>query len=102
MKNKALIALKSSIAHWGRHRDGTAAPGESIGVLDCHLCVEFYRHSCAGCPISDWTDSPGCRGTLHSRLTELYKSGTTKQSKRFRTVAGKFVLFLELLLPKNQ
>ena len=99
--------LQKAIAHWVRHRDGTAAPGEGIGISDCALCQFYYTWPdaiggdnagcCTGCPIAIRTGQPHCLGTIHDSLYALYTPGIAVQSPSFRALSGEFVKFLESL-----
>lgn len=42
------------------------------GRKDCPLCLEYYSHLCAGCPISRFTGQLVCYGTPYDQIFDAY------------------------------
>lgn len=97
MDDRALKALKGSIAHWRRVEVDRREP---VGVPYCPLCKEFYGKSstpaCGGCPISAKTGRTFCRGTPVADYL-----GSDPEPIR-RLIAGAEREFLESLLPNQR
>lgn len=60
-KEKAVVALKKSIAHWERMAAGIGK--DTPTAYECACCVAFDDADCDGCPISERTGEPDCNGT---------------------------------------
>lgn len=61
-------ALRLSIAHWERMRDGTMIKYETTEGRHCALCLEFVlghptKSRCSGCPVAEVTGKQDCQGS---------------------------------------
>jgi hypothetical protein len=93
-KNRAIRALKESIAHWERLRDGTQSRGEDAYGVDCACCQEFMfpdeRYSCRECPLylslGEECSRPGqpwplAAGEFHAALYGIEDVGTAARQR---------------------
>jgi hypothetical protein len=92
------MALKASIEHWRKNKDGEF---DGIGEDNCALCNIFLHsppYTCDGCPVMNKTGQHMCLGTPYHWASEaLQEFGSN--SKQFRAAAGEEWLFLKSLLP---
>jgi hypothetical protein len=102
MDAKTLEALKGSIAHWERVRDGVE-PSE--GALNCDLCKAFPRCD-DGCPVAAKTGRIDCQNTPYwnfCHAAEHTEEGESYQmwarSDTAKAAAQAELDFLRSLLP---
>jgi hypothetical protein len=64
-------AMKAAIKKW-EFIVRTLKTGKPIqktgGTYTCALCQLYFGDDCAGCPISEHTEQPGCLGTPHEQI----------------------------------
>ena len=107
MTTKMLKALKASIRHWRRLRDGKQRNNEIIGTDYCSLCKACgYKTpgdsgACFKCPVYQKTWKEGCRGTPYNYADEMWEKYGI-DSVQFRSAAAAEVYFLESLLPEGE
>ena len=71
-KEKAIAALKDSIAHWDRLASGTRHPHEHTGVKDCACCQQWFDCGrCIGCPIKVRTGLGKCHNTPYDAAEKI-------------------------------
>lgn len=103
MTQRALRALKLSIAHWRRLATGKRRKFESTHGGDCALCV-IYRQGlvdCSGCPVMKKTGHSVCAKTpYHEANYNAITFGL--DSLEFRMAARNELAFLRSLLPKKK
>jgi len=103
MNEVALKALKKSISHWKRMRDGNYLEGEAPEGAQCALCDHFACTDpiCAGCPVMDRTGRNGCADTPYAEAQfSYYDDGPYSES--FKEAATREIEFLESLLPEGE
>lgn len=104
MEAKTLQALKESIAHWERMRDGDAYGGEEPTDLHCALCQLFNNENtsdvyrCEDCPIYEDTGRKFCSGTPYIKAQRLWATDNPKFPKE----AQKMIDYLKSLLPTTE
>ena len=102
MSKRALKALRGSILHWIRMRDGEQREGEIPDDQNCPLC-RLYNHSlsigcCESCPIFQKTGEPYCHGTpYHQALGDWEENGVVCEA-----YAQEEIDFLCSLLPEGE
>lgn len=113
MDEKTLNALKESIAHWERMRDGKrvetrnryAVDGdlESIGPDDCALCNLFYKAGCFECPIMEDTGESQCSNCApYLYATHVLDRDFLHDSPEFKRAAQEMIDYLKSLLPEGE
>lgn len=109
MEAKTLQALKESIAHWERMRDGKQYPGEAPDAIHCALCKLYYgdpeEPSCVGCPIFEKTGLVDCNGTpFRSARKWWYTRNKPKDfdESEFKKAAQAMIDYLKSLLPTTE
>lgn len=101
MDLRTLDALKKSIAHWERLRDGS--PNDRPTCSQCALCKLFIKDGCIECPVFHKTGNKGCSGTPYweawRSYNHLMNMDGTRIAKSWMTLAQEEVDFLKSLLP---
>ena len=112
MRKATLEALKKSIRHWERMRDGKRIKIKSIcGFMEleepdsqfCALCRRFERN----CFDLDWCPVARCVGEDDCNHTPWYEASKSfhnvgPDSPEFKKAAAEEVEFLKSLLPENE
>ena len=90
LSQRAVVALKRSIAHWERMASGA---DEVPNAESCALCTLYIKNGCKACPIAQHTGQMRCGGTPYNAAyyAFLHREG-------FRTAAQAEVNFLRTLL----
>jgi hypothetical protein len=104
MDEGTLDALKRSIVAWQEKAAAYSLEGLTIGRTSCPLCDRFntstgLEDSCGGCPVSERTGNPYCRGTPYDKARVAYHEGAIGD---FRVAAQEEVAFLKSLLPEGE
>ena len=103
MQFKTLQALRKSIEHHIRMRDGTNKRSETFGINDCALCELFIAKGCHECPVALKTGWPSCERSpyfLEVRAWHFYRTFQNQDNLQlFKTAADKEVKFLIGLMP---
>ena len=91
-------ALKESIKHWERMRDGTYAEDEHTGSDDCACCNHWFWGDpvCSGCPIAAYEGSVFCRNTPYDSISSYVRD--YRSTSTFRSLAAVEVRFLREVL----
>ena len=104
MTRKLTAAIKASIKHWERIRDGIDV---SISPAQCALCQLFNTaytpddEDCIGCPIRERTRRRYCARTPYSRYANyIEKHGNDKGDAKRQALAQLEIDFLKSLLPQ--
>lgn len=101
MNDKTLQALRASIAHWERMRDGTT--NEEPVSDECALCQRF-KPNCVNletdelCPVFNATLHRGCHGTP---FNDAYDAFYWHDRERWKRAAQREIDFLKSLLPND-
>lgn len=106
MNKDTLKALKASIKHWERMRDGKKTESDKPLSVYCSLCGRFNENYDGGksctrpsgerCPVFVKTGVELCSATPYDWAFKAWKGGASD----FQIVAGEEVAFLKRLLPK--
>ncbi len=103
MDTKTEKALRESIAHWERMRDGKRINQETPQGKYCSLCKLFYRRDelrqCEGCPVRRKTSHDTCLNTPWEAANVAFNL-VGPDSGIFKDAAAKMVDFLKSLLPQ--
>lgn len=109
--DKTFLALEKSIKKWTMLTKVKKPSQVYIGYEHCPLCDLFYNdptdpHNCTGCPISNATGKPNCRGTPYLSCYDSVEEWddepeNPKLKETFHQNAKKMVEFLESLLKKE-
>ncbi len=96
-------ALRESVAHWERMRDGTTIGFESPHGTYCALCRYFFKDykggPCAQCPVKLKTLETHCENTPWKTANEAWIMNGP-HSQAFKDAADKMIDFLKSLLPQ--
>lgn len=101
MTPATLKALRGSIKKWEKIVDGT---GCDLGSHNCPLCKLFLTDDgCEGCPVSEKTGKPDCRGSPYIKWTLIHQGWWPLYADmpKERAAAKAELNFLKSLLPKN-
>ncbi len=98
MDAKTETALRQSIEKWEKNSRIEELEEALLGMSNCPLCKLFYRDSCTGCPVSEFTLTTCCEGTPNE-TAEIKHSDF--EFDGFIAAAKCEVVFLKSLLPEN-
>lgn len=101
MKTVVLKALKASIAHWKRMRNGTQKANESPDGECCPLCNLFRYVNCRQCPVFKRTRRMRCCGTpwFGARFNFIMRDRGSVFKEAWEKTANAEIAFLKSLLP---
>lgn len=100
MDQRALDALKGSIAKWEAIVAGT---GADEGIRNCPLCTQYWHNGCVGCPVSELTGYESCDKTPYEAWSddEDWFSGIKADTPERVGRAKMMLNFLKGLLPEE-
>lgn len=101
MNDETLAALRASIRHWEENVEAATPWRARLGITHCALCLKFYSQGCVGCPVSEKTNKPSCRGTPYEEARTAHNlwQNSSEHHTTWKRAAEAELAFLRSLLP---